>query len=132
MNFKKIESGKVVMRNNAVCSVLGIGDVRSSLHDGSSRVLSEVRYIPELKRNLISLGSLDSNDFSYKAHGGVLKVTKGSLVVMKGEKKNGLYVLNGSTVAGTTAMTSQKPKKTSIWHKRLGHISEIGLIELSK
>ena len=37
---------------------------------------------------------------------GVLKVSRGSLIVMKGKLKNGLYILQGSTVEGTTAVSS--------------------------
>ena len=121
------------MGNNSACKVLGIGDVRLSLNDGGTRILTEVRYIPELKRNLISLGTLDSGGCSFKAQGGVLKVTKGSMVILKGEKKNGFYVSSGSAVLGSVAVShSQNQNKTVLWHNRLGHISEKGLVELSK
>ncbi|RVW44318.1 Retrovirus-related Pol polyprotein from transposon TNT 1-94 [Vitis vinifera] len=42
--------------------------------------------------------TLDSNRCTYKAKGGVLRISKGALVVMKGKKINGLYTLQGSTV----------------------------------
>ena len=47
------------------------------MYDEVERVLQEVRYIPGLKRNLISLGTLDMKGFSYKASGGILKVFNG-------------------------------------------------------
>jgi hypothetical protein len=48
------------------------------------RTLCDVRHIPEVEKNLISLGTLDSNSYVYKSEGGVMKVTKGAMVVMKG------------------------------------------------
>ncbi|GJX33744.1 retrovirus-related pol polyprotein from transposon TNT 1-94 [Tanacetum coccineum] len=44
---------------NRECKIRGIGKVRLQLKDGSSFVLHNVRYILELKRNLISLGTLE-------------------------------------------------------------------------
>lgn len=63
------------------------------MYDGMEWILNNVRYIPELKRNLISLGTLDSNGYSYKVIGGVLKVSRGYLCVLKAVKENGLHIL---------------------------------------
>ena len=121
------------MGNNAVCGIKGIGTVKLSLHNGLTKTLTDVRYIPDLKRNLISLGTLDSIGLSYKASSGSLSVMKGSLIVMKGEKKNGLYVLKGRTDYGIAAVGSLVTQdKTSLWHQRLAHVSERRLDELSK
>ena len=47
------------------------------------RVLSNVRHVPDLKKNLISLGVLDDLGYSYSSRGGIIKITKGALMVMK-------------------------------------------------
>lgn len=39
------------------------------MDDSGVRTLNEVRYIPELSKNLISLCTLQENGFSYKSHG---------------------------------------------------------------
>ncbi|KAH9778870.1 Integrase catalytic domain-containing protein [Citrus sinensis] len=49
------DGGKVMMGNNVVWKVIGIGNVSLTLHDGTIWELREVRYVPDLKRNLISL-----------------------------------------------------------------------------
>ncbi|RVW75611.1 Retrovirus-related Pol polyprotein from transposon TNT 1-94 [Vitis vinifera] len=51
-------------------------------------------------------GTLDSNKCTYKAGGGVLRISKGALVVMKGKKINGLYTLQGSTIIGPSQVVS--------------------------
>ena len=57
--------------------------MRIKLLDGSVKILTDIRHIPDLKRNFISVGTLDKNGCSYKAEGGVLKVTRGSMFLMK-------------------------------------------------
>ena len=133
--YESIDGGKVLMGNNVACKVVGIGTMRIKMHDGIVRTLTEVRHVPELRKNLISLGSLDAIGCCYKAGGGVIRVTKGSLVVMKGLKQHSLYVLQGSTVTGIAGMASSSEcdsETTKLWHMRLGHMSERGMAELSK
>jgi len=81
------------MGNNTQCSVAGIGTVQIKSHDGVLRTLSNIRHIPDLKRNLISLSTRESNGGKYSAEGGVLKISKGALVLMKGVRRGSLYIL---------------------------------------
>jgi len=60
--------------------------------------MKEVRYVSQLKRNLIFLGALKTLGLVVSIRDGVLKMTKGSIVVMKGVRRNNLYYLKGSTV----------------------------------
>ena len=57
--YQEFDGGRVMMRNNSICRIIGIEDVSLKLHDGSIRVLKQVRHVPDLKRNIISLGMLD-------------------------------------------------------------------------
>ena len=96
--------------------------------------MTKVHHIPDSKRNLISLSTLESLGYRFSAQGGVLKVTKGALVVMKATKSGSLYVLQGHTVTGSTTISSSfiDSGHTHLWHKRLGHMSEKGMDILSK
>ena len=60
--------------------------------DGVIRTLTNVRHVPELKRNLISLSILDEVGYSCKTENKTMKVSKEVLVVMRGVRKNGLYI----------------------------------------
>ena len=89
--------------------------------------------VPDLKRNLISLGELDKKGYVFRGEKGLLKVINGSMVIMRGIKKNGLYSLEAEVVIGSMAnITARTLSKTELWHMRLGHVSERGLIELEK
>ncbi|GJX56437.1 hypothetical protein Tco_0286334 [Tanacetum coccineum] len=79
----------------------GIGKVRIQLKDGSSFVLYNVRYIPELKRNLISLGTLKKEGFTVKLQSGKVNVINGSRVVLSRIRMdNCVYSLDGHAMAG--------------------------------
>ena len=131
--YHEVNGGKVLLRNNKACNVVGIGNVKIRMQDGIERTLTNVRHIPELKKNLISLGTLDMVGCTIKAGNGVLKVYKGSLVAMKGVRVNGLYLLQGISILGTVAVVhNQKTSKSQKWHMRLGHLSEKGLQKLAK
>ena len=54
------------------------------MFDGMVRELMELRYVPQLKRNIISVGALEILGLMASIRDGVLKMTKSSIVVMKG------------------------------------------------
>ena len=63
--------------------VQGIGTMRLKMFDNREYLLQDVRYIPELKRNLISINMFDDLGYSTRTLNGVLKVSNGSLVIAK-------------------------------------------------
>ncbi|WP_440588068.1 hypothetical protein, partial [Acinetobacter indicus] len=65
-SYGKVSGGEVLLGNNKSCKVMGIGTVRLTTHDGFERILTDVRHIPDLRRNLISLGMLDQHGFCWK------------------------------------------------------------------
>ena len=116
---------------------MGIGSVQIKTHDGMIRTLKNVRHILGMKRNLISLSTLDKEGLKYTSSDGVEKVSKGFLVCLLGDlNASNLYVLRGSTAHGSVsaaaAVNNSEPSKTDFWHMRLGHMSELGMAELMK
>ena len=71
------------MGNDHALEIAGIGTVKLKMYDGTVRTIQGVRHVKGLKKNLLSIGQLD--DLGCKTHieGGILKVLKGALVVMK-------------------------------------------------
>ncbi|CAL2237112.1 unnamed protein product [Prunus armeniaca] len=131
--YEKEDGGEVMMGDGSMCKVKGDGTIKVKIHDGAVRMLGMVRHIPKLSKNLISLGTLDKNDYSFKANGGKLIISKGSLVIMKGEvQPNYLYRLCGTTITSGVAVSTSKDSDNEIqlWHLRLGHMSERGMQQL--
>ncbi|KAG8483857.1 hypothetical protein CXB51_023418 [Gossypium anomalum] len=134
--YETVSEGVVLMGNNTSCKIAGVGTIKVKLFDGVIRTLSDVRPVPELKKNLISLSTLNLKRYRYTAESGVLKIFKGSIVAIKGQRKTAkLYVLQGSTVADDVAIAFSSLSNddiTKLWHMRLGHMSENDMVELSK
>jgi len=50
----------VMLGNNKPCKVQGMGSIRLKMLNGQETLLTGVRYVPELKRNLISISMFDA------------------------------------------------------------------------
>ncbi|WVZ12209.1 hypothetical protein V8G54_016739 [Vigna mungo] len=131
-NLDQKEHGNVLLGNNKACRVQGVGSVRLKMFDNREMVLQAVRYVPELKRNLISISAFDLGGYTTKVEDGVMRVCSGDSVVAKGRRRNDLYILEGSTVIGHVSVASGTENTARLWHLRMGHISEKGLEELEK
>jgi len=57
-SLEKLDGCFAVMSNDHPCNIEGMGTVRIKMDDRIVRELKEVRYVPQLKRNLISVGAL--------------------------------------------------------------------------
>jgi len=96
------------MGNNVSCQIVEMGNIKIKMYDNTVRTLTSVRHVLELKKNLISLGVLDSDGYKFTCQNGVLKVSKPALVVMKAEKVGNLYRVEGSTQVSEAAIVSEK------------------------
>lgn len=71
------EDGSVLLGNNKSCRIPVTSRMRLRLHDGSELILTEIKFIPELRRNLISLGTLKFNGCWFKSENGTMKILIG-------------------------------------------------------
>ncbi|GJR11245.1 hypothetical protein Tco_0793897 [Tanacetum coccineum] len=98
-DFKGFDGGSVQLGDNRTCTIKGTGKVKIQLHDGSSFILEDVRYVPGLRRSLISLGTLEKEGYTVKMQMGRIKVIKGCRVMMTGiRKKNCVYTLEAKVM----------------------------------
>ena len=65
-----------------------------------------MRCVPQLKRNLISIGALKALGLEVSSRDNVLKIIKGSMVVLKGVRHNNFYYLKGNTVIRQVASST--------------------------
>ena len=103
------DGGSVLLGNNRACKIAGIRYVIFKLHDKSIRLLTDVRYVHDLKRNLIFLGEFNKKGYVFNEKCDILKVMKGSKEVLRGRRKQGLYTPEAEVVSGSTGITSTKP-----------------------
>ena len=63
-NYVNRDFGKVYLADGTTLDVVGIRNVRIRIHADSVWKMKKVKHVPELKKNLISVGQLDD-----KGHG---------------------------------------------------------------
>jgi hypothetical protein len=136
--FTTFRSGSfrfVYLGDDKACVITGIGHVKIAMDDSGVQTLNDVRYIPELRKNLISLVTLQANGYSYSSDGDmdILKVSKGALTVMKAKSTAGnIYKFLGNTVVCDVALVEPDNDATKLWRLRLSHLSEREMMELHK
>ena len=81
----------MIFGDESPLQIFGIGSIQIKVHDGTFKTLTNVRYVTKMKRNLISLGTLEAMGFNFSVDNGVLKVSQGNRVVLKAERINNLY-----------------------------------------
>ena len=108
----------VYLADNKILEIEEKGDVSIQTLTGNQWTLQDVRYIPGRKKNLISIGQLDSTGYAAEFGKSSWKIVKGAMVVARGTKSGTLY-----TTAECINMTfaAKSASNSSLWHNRLGH-----------
>ena len=75
----------MLMGNVASFKSFGIGSVQIIMHDSVVRTLIEVHHVLEPKKNLASVGAMESKGFSCWVKGGVFQI--------RGKGQENLYIL---------------------------------------
>ena len=115
-------NGSVLLGNNNTCAIRGIGSIKLRMYDGLVRILSNVRFIPEVERNLISLGTVERKGFLFISEKGEMKVCKGDQVKMVAKRMGCLYYLHATAISGESHMAAKSDLRS--WHYKLGHPAE--------
>src|SRR5690606_25529506 len=131
-DFVEVDGGKVLMGNNTYSEVKGMGKIKIVNPDSSEVILTDVRYMPTMGRNLISFGHLEKNGCSYEGSGFTIIFTKAGKQVFTGTYKQGLYFLDGYVQKGYASVAIPDVDTSKRWHSRLGHIGLKCMNELVK
>jgi len=65
--YKSYDGGSVLMGNDAVCKTIGIGNIRMRMSDGQVQTLMNVQHIPDLKKNILSLGAMEAREYKFSS-----------------------------------------------------------------
>ena len=91
---------------------------------GKVLTLNNVLYVPELRRNLISVSLLDKNEFKCVTVSIKIVISKGEVYVGKGYLTEGLYKMNVMTVEiNQNSNSSYLLESYDLWHERLGYVN---------
>jgi hypothetical protein len=117
--------GQLHLGDDATCKIVGMGKVQIKEKNGNKWILKEVRHVPDMRKNLISIGKLEPEGCISILTDTTRKVTKESLVIEKGEKVGTLYLCTGNAYSYISLASTGVDKAP--WHHRLGHMSEKGM-----
>ncbi|PHT29367.1 hypothetical protein CQW23_31044 [Capsicum baccatum] len=121
----------IYMANSATAKVEEIGKVCLKMTSRKVLTLNNELYVPELRRNLISVSLLGKNGFKCVTVSGKIVVSKGEMYVGKGYLEEGLYKMNVMTVEmNKHSNSSYLLESYNLWHERLGHVNYKTLLKL--
>jgi hypothetical protein len=132
VDFKEKSAGehKVYTGNNTYSDVLGEGKCKISVN-GSIIVLYNVLYVPNIRRNLISVPILDDKGYSVKFKSRRVYTSRGKISV-KGTKEDNMYFLKVDNKRSISDYVNVSNDDSYLWHLRLGHINKDKLIRMNK
>ena len=88
------EGQRVILGDGSSCSVAGVGSIKLRMFDGRVRILTNVHYILDLRRSIVSLGYLVEKDCTFRSNSGILNISKGDRIVIRGRRlRSCLYQL---------------------------------------
>nr|KYP42874.1 Retrovirus-related Pol polyprotein from transposon TNT 1-94 [Cajanus cajan] len=121
-NYVPGNLGKVYLGNEQSCEIVGKGVVKIKLK-GSVWELKNVRHIPDLTKNLISVGQLASEGYTTTFHGDDWKISKGAMTIARGKKSGTLYKTAGAGKQYFVTFIDDHSRK--VWVYFLKHKSEV-------
>lgn len=125
----------VSLGDDRLCEVKGIGtvNVAMKLIDGQCLPgrLEKVLYVPDLKKNLFSIGVCTARKYEVHLIDDDLIMMKNNCVASQGVRQgNNLYRMLIRAVVGREANVASGG--FLLWHERLGHVSGIALQNISR
>ena len=125
--------------NGVKVDVLFIGTVVLHFRCDFRIILENTAFVPSMRRSLVSLSKLDESGYHFHFGNKNVEVSLNSSIVGECLLRDGLYQLdlNSDAIAfhvdnEGTKRALMKENSYSLWHKRLGHISQERIERLIK
>ena len=119
------------MGNDDLAKAIGMRDVRLETSNGTMLILKNVKHIPDIRMNLISIGKLDDEGLYNTFLDSQWKLTRGSMVVAKRKKYSSLYLMQARVIDSSINAVNDD-STIELWYNKLDHMSEKGLMILVK
>ena len=135
--YTPTQESEIVIANGATITVMGKGNIKVQLEvDGklSNATIKDVSYVPNLYGNLISVTRLTAQGNKVVFEKGLCRIfDKNGEPLALAEAEGNLYRLKAHVqeVRDAAKLTSAFKANTSLWHRRLGHLSESGIKQLA-
>ncbi|KAK9711969.1 hypothetical protein QE152_g25159 [Popillia japonica] len=123
-NTKKICAAK----NGVMLEAIGIGNIEvKCLVNNVTRycIIKNVYYVPELRKNLLSVSKMEQNGLKVIFSERNVKVYKGSKIIMTGNNNGSLYSIDMELDIPRCNYSANKVNKDQVelWYRRYGRLS---------
>jgi hypothetical protein len=108
-SFQEVSDETMTLADGSTLSVVGVGAVRFRMWDGMIRTVTDVQYVPDVCRSLMSLSELDSCGCELRIHGGSMEVLRGDMVVILDTRRGGLYEMVSTMESASTIISADTP-----------------------
>jgi hypothetical protein len=127
--FETVENGCILfMGNSTTAAVKGKGTVNLEFTSGNVLTLTDVYYVLEIRKNLVSGGLLNKFGFKCVFESDQFVLTKGGTFVGKGYLSEDVFKLN---LVNKLNVSAYMIDSISLWHNRLGHVNTRKLHDMS-
>nr|GEV47692.1 retrovirus-related Pol polyprotein from transposon TNT 1-94 [Tanacetum cinerariifolium] len=133
VKFNSEFSNTVKLGNNTRMTVNGKGSVKLVLH-GSTFVINDVYYVPDLKNNLLSIGQLQQKGLSFLFQLNVCKVfhQEKGLIFQSYMSSNRMFPVSEeleevTDQKGDGCLYTSNEDNARLWHERMGHLGNTSM-----
>ncbi|GJV44456.1 retrovirus-related pol polyprotein from transposon TNT 1-94 [Tanacetum coccineum] len=126
-SFRAVDNGqKLYMGNSATAHIKGEGAVVLKMTSEKELKLTNVLYVPEIRKNLVSCWLLNKFGFHLVFESDKFVLSKNQMYVDKGYAMNGMFNLNVMVVKNEINKMNSSAyliESFNVWHARLGHVN---------
>ena len=133
--FEPIETRENIFMGSSVTSKINDqGKVVLKMTFGKELTLTNVLYVPKIRKNLVSGSLLNSHRFRFMFESDKFVLSKSVMYVGKGYMSDGMWKLNVMTIIKSyinkVSTSAYILESSNLWHGRLGHVNYDTLIRL--
>eukprot|EP00253_Pinus_taeda_P035805 PITA_35805 len=112
---------EIILEDNMKYLVKGVGNVSLKFNQGNTIHLHDVLYVPDLKKNLVSISAMEDKGYKVTFNDGKVHVWKNNIkdAFTLGFRVDSLYEIGGSPLGVMSCDTSLQSK---LWHRRFAHL----------
>eukprot|EP00253_Pinus_taeda_P030163 PITA_30163 len=122
---------EIALGDNSKYLVKGIGNVTLQLNWGNTIHLQDVLYVPDLKKNLVPISTMEDKGYKVAFIDGMVRVWKKNFkdAFTLGFRVDSLYQVGGSPLGVMSCDTSLQ---FELWHRRFAHLHYKALPDVRK
>ena len=112
---------EIILGDDMKYPVKGVGNISLKLNQGNMIHLQDVLYVPDLKKNLVSISAMEDKGYKVTFSDGKVRIWKNNVkdAFTLGFRVDSLYQVGGSPLG---VMSCDTTLQSELWHRRFAHL----------